>query len=173
MKLELSISVDDAVVRVFDCVTKVLDFEKSFDVVIGKSTILQHRLLELIYCEPTTTITTLTPNSDTTTTSPVFIKGDNTRTISVIVHKDEVLTYENDGEEEIDDTINTQGEIPDYTKPRATNQDLIQMIKFDGDDNLQSQLHSLCYEYIDIFSTEVRNQPANVTPMNLFVDMTA
>ena len=48
--------------------------------------------------------------------------------------------------------------------------ELLAMIQFEGSPWLQEQLRVLCREFIGIFSTLVRKDPARVEPMTIDVD---
>ena len=48
--------------------------------------------------------------------------------------------------------------------------ELLAMIQFEGSPWLQEQLKVLCREFISIFSTSVRKDPARVEPMTIDVD---
>ena len=57
----------------------------------------------------------------------------------------------------------------DMFKPRSSpssNTDILSLIHFSGDEDLQSRFRTLCTEFSDIFSKE----PANIPPFNLIVD---
>jgi len=80
--------------------------------------------------------------------------------------KAELLDYEPD-----DDGIPTDiSEAPWNNDERNLNTDPISPLIF-GSEELQSDLRTLCEEYKDIFSTELRPEPALIPPMELNVDI--
>ena len=52
----------------------------------------------------------------------------------------------------------------------SSNTDILSLIHFSGDEDLQSRLRTLCTEFSDIFSNDLPNEPANIPPFNLIVD---
>ena len=61
----------------------------------------------------------------------------------------------------------------DPFKPWSTpssNTDILSLIHFSGDEDLQSRLRTLCTEFPDIFSNDIPKEPANIPPFNLIVD---
>jgi hypothetical protein len=58
---------------------------------------------------------------------------------------------------------------PDSVKLDSPDE-LLDMIRFEGSPEFQEKLRALCREYIDVFSTSVRQRPANVDPMEITVD---
>ena len=61
----------------------------------------------------------------------------------------------------------------DTFKPWSTpssNTDILSLIHFSGDEDLQSRLRTLCTEFLDIFSNDLPKEPANIPPFNLIVD---
>ena len=52
----------------------------------------------------------------------------------------------------------------------SSNTDILSLIHFSGDEDLQSRLRTLCTEFSDIFSNELPKEPANIPPFNLIVD---
>ena len=48
--------------------------------------------------------------------------------------------------------------------------DILSLIHLSGNEDLQSQLRTLCTEFADIFSNELPKEPADVPPFNLIVD---
>ena len=58
----------------------------------------------------------------------------------------------------------------DTFKPWSTqssNTDILSLIHFSGDEDLQSRLRTLCTEFSDIFSDELSKEPAKIPPFNL------
>ena len=53
---------------------------------------------------------------------------------------------------------------------RSSNTDILSLIHFSGDEDLQSRLRTLCSEFSDIFSKDLPKEPANIPPFNLIVD---
>jgi len=53
---------------------------------------------------------------------------------------------------------------------RETPEELLAMITIEGSPWLQSELRKLCMEFIDVFATKVRKEPAMVDPMEIKVD---
>ena len=49
---------------------------------------------------------------------------------------------------------------------------MIDLIKINGPPSLQRKLRALCEEYIDIFDTTVRAEPADIPPMSIKIDET-
>ena len=61
----------------------------------------------------------------------------------------------------------------DTFKPWSTpssNTDILSLIRFSGDEDLQSRLRTLCTEFSDVFSNDLPKEPANIPPFNLIVD---
>ena len=52
----------------------------------------------------------------------------------------------------------------------SSDTDILSLIHFSGDEDLQSRLRTLCTEFADIFSNELPKEPANIPPFNLIVD---
>ena len=52
----------------------------------------------------------------------------------------------------------------------SSNTDILSLIHFSGDEDLQSRLRTLCTEFSDIFSNDLPNESANIPPFNLIVD---
>ena len=52
----------------------------------------------------------------------------------------------------------------------SSNTDILSLIHFSGDEDLQSRLRTLCTEFADIFSNDLPKEPANISPFNLIVD---
>ena len=90
--------------------------------------------------------------------------------LNVLVNKNELLTIESDGEDESDESEDHQSEIPDHTVTRESNEAILNKIQMEGTEEFKAKLRQLCLEYIDVLSTEVRSEPAAVTPMLLRVD---
>jgi len=53
---------------------------------------------------------------------------------------------------------------------RETPEELLAMITIKGSPWLQSELHKLCMEFIDVFATKNRREPAMVDPIEIKVD---
>ena len=49
----------------------------------------------------------------------------------------------------------------------SSNADILSLIHFSGDEDLQSRLRTLCTEFSDIFSNDLPKEPANIPPFNL------
>ena len=61
----------------------------------------------------------------------------------------------------------------DTFKPWSTpssNTDILSLIHFSGDEDLQSRLRTLCTEFLDIFTNDLPKEPANILPFKLIVD---
>ena len=61
----------------------------------------------------------------------------------------------------------------DTVKPWSTpssDTDILSLIHFFGDEDIQSRLRTLCTEFADTFSDELPKKPANISPFNLIVD---
>ena len=54
----------------------------------------------------------------------------------------------------------------------SSNTDILSLIHFSGDGDLQSRLRTLCTEFADIFSNDLPKEPAGIPPFNLIVDDT-
>ena len=52
----------------------------------------------------------------------------------------------------------------------SSNTDILSLIHFSGDEDLQSRLRTLCTEFSDIFSNDLPKEPANIPSFNLIVD---
>ena len=54
----------------------------------------------------------------------------------------------------------------------SSDTDILSLIHFSGDEDLQSRLRTLCTEFSDIFSNDLpkEGRPANIPPFNLIVD---
>ena len=52
----------------------------------------------------------------------------------------------------------------------SSNTEILSLIHFSGDEDLQSRLRTLCTEFSDIFSNDLPKEPANIPPFNLIVD---
>ena len=52
----------------------------------------------------------------------------------------------------------------------SSNNDILSLIHFSGDMDLQSRLRTLCTDFSDIFSNDLPKEPANIPPFNLIVD---
>jgi hypothetical protein len=59
------------------------------------------------------------------------------------------------------DSIDGMEETPDQ---------LMSQITFEGSPQLQAKLRALVREYIDVFATKVRREPAAVEPMKIVID---
>ena len=60
-------------------------------------------------------------------------------------------------------------EKTDTFKPWSTpssNTDILSLIYYSGDEDLQSRLRTLCTEFSDIFSNDLPKDPANIPPFN-------
>ena len=53
---------------------------------------------------------------------------------------------------------------------RSSNTDILSLIHFSGDEDLQYRLRTLCTEFSDIFSNDLPKEPANIPPFNLTVE---
>ena len=51
----------------------------------------------------------------------------------------------------------------------SSNTDILSLIHFSRDEDLQSRLRTLCTEFSDIFSNDLPKEPANIPPFNLIV----
>ena len=51
-----------------------------------------------------------------------------------------------------------------------TPQQLLSQITFEGSPQLQKRLKALVLEFIDVFATKLRREPANVEPMKIVID---
>ena len=51
-----------------------------------------------------------------------------------------------------------------------TPEQLLSMITFEGSEQLQTRLNTLVFEFIDVFATKVRKEPAAVEPMKIVID---
>ena len=51
-----------------------------------------------------------------------------------------------------------------------TPEQLLSMITFEGSEQLQTRLKALVFEFIDVFATKVRKEPAAVEPMKIVID---
>ena len=63
----------------------------------------------------------------------------------------------------------------DTFKPWSTTSsdtDILSLIHFSGDEDLQSRLRTLCREFAVIFSNDFPKEPADIPPFNLIVDDT-
>ena len=49
----------------------------------------------------------------------------------------------------------------------SSNTDILSLIHFSGDEDLQSRLRTLCTEFSDTFSDELSKEPAKIPPFNL------
>ena len=54
----------------------------------------------------------------------------------------------------------------------SSDTDILSLIHFSGDEDLQSRLRTLCTEFADIFSNELPKEPADIPPFHLIVDNT-
>ena len=52
----------------------------------------------------------------------------------------------------------------------SSNTDILSLIHFSGDEDLQSRFRTLCTEFSDIFGNDLPKDPANIPPFNLIVD---
>ena len=51
-----------------------------------------------------------------------------------------------------------------------TPEQLLSMITFEGSEQLQTRLKTLVFEFIDVFATKARKEPAAVEPMKIVID---
>jgi transposase InsO family protein len=157
-------------VNEFECLTKVLDFKKSFNLVLGKETLIQNNLLQLLqtpthYARHPLTKSRLTEQ---------FRQNKLTKTLlNVLVNKTDLLSPEDDGEDESDESLGSQGEIPDHTTTRDSDDEILDKIQMEGTEEFKFKLRQLCRAYIDVLSAEVRNEPAAIIPMQLRLDTDA
>ena len=52
----------------------------------------------------------------------------------------------------------------------SSNNDILSLIHFSGDEDLQSRLRTLCTEFSDIFSIDLPKEPSSIPPFNLIAD---
>ena len=51
-----------------------------------------------------------------------------------------------------------------------TPEQLLSMITFEGSEQLQTRLKTFVFEFIDVFATKVRKEPAAVEPIKIVID---
>ena len=61
-------------------------------------------------------------------------------------------------------------EVDSLDESEETPEQLLSMITFEGSEQLQTRLKALVLEFIDVFATKVRKEPAAVEPMKIVVD---
>ena len=84
-----------------------------------------------------------------------------------------VLEYEQLSRAPLYDDDDIDHDNTDTFKPSSTpssDTDILSLIHFSGDENLQSRLSTLCTEFSDIFSNDLPKEPANIPPFNLIAD---
>jgi len=159
---------------------KILDIP--YDIIIGRPTIVEHQLLHKLsthFSEENVAsggAPTRSSNHSAHDVTAAFGQPtvpEDHPALNVLYKKDELLTpeYDDDGIElkvkdfpwEKEDTPITQNGNENAPKPQPT---------IHGSPELQARIRSLLAEFDDIFSTDLKPQPAMVPPMDVKVDKT-
>ena len=78
--------------------------------------------------------------------------------------------YDDDDDDDDDDIDHDKTDTFKPWSSPSSDTDILSLIHFSGDENLQSRLRTLCTEFSDIFSNDLPKEPANIPPFNLIVD---
>jgi hypothetical protein len=153
--------------EIVDITVTILDIP--FDLIIGKPTIKAIDLLTKVHTqfwgEPD--VSGIEENGDIV---HLFHQSHKsllaTQILATLQERDDLLTWEDD-DDDIDITTNTSLNI---TNSDITRSNIPEQIH--GSDSLKERITSLCYQYEEIFSRDVRPTPADVPPMTLDVNLT-
>ena len=61
-------------------------------------------------------------------------------------------------------------EVDLLDKSEETPEQLLSMITFEGSEQLQTRVKTVVFEFIDVFATKVRKEPAAMEPMKIVID---
>ena len=89
-------------------------------------------------------------------------------TLATIKHRSDIIESVDDN----DEIELTEDPFEYKPQPATTGSSMIDLIKINGPPSLQRKLRALCEEYIDIFDTTVRAEPADIPPMSIKIDET-
>ena len=67
-------------------------------------------------------------------------------------------------------TTSNPFDVESLEGPTETPEELMSKIIFKGSPQLQTRLKALVLEFIDVFATKVRREPAAVEPMKIVID---
>jgi hypothetical protein len=141
-----------------------------FDLIIGKPTLKQYKILRKVHDQfwGTSDMTEVEEESE----EVHLLLGSHesllaTQLIAQLQDRDEILSWENDDPEIYEpDQSNLPLDIGNLDESMSKIP-----IEIHGDEELKEQLTSLCHQYEEIFSREVRPTPADIPPFELDVDL--
>ena len=82
-------------------------------------------------------------------------------TLATIKHRSEII----ESVDEDDEIECTEDPFDHKTQLASEDSAMIDLIRIEGPTSLQHKLRALCEEYVDIFSTAVRSEAADLPPM--------
>jgi hypothetical protein len=163
-------------IKKIECTLKVLEFNKNFNIIIGKPTLLKNNLLEYF----TRLEAVVAPIAGTTQRHDrkklerddrlllTKLQNMSITQLNALTHHSDILDKEDDGDEDIGDEPFT--DLPDYTASSLSDEEILSRIRIEGRPEFAERIKQVCRDFIDVLRTEVKKTPAKVSPMKLRVD---